>query len=163
MLALLVAAALLPTSGCSFFVIQPPPEHPAPHESINCTTSSGAPPFDIILGVLELVSFGIVESIGSKTSMTSFQIIAAPLAGAQIGAGVWGFRKVRACNELMASHGPYPPRGYPRAYVPPPPSAIEPRSPSPEAPPPAQPTAAPLGTAAPSTPAPRVRQQIDSE
>jgi hypothetical protein len=50
-LALLVAAALLPAPGCSFVFIDQPPAEPALHQRIDCTTSYAAPTIDVILGV----------------------------------------------------------------------------------------------------------------
>ncbi len=90
-LALSVAAALLPTSGCSYIFVKPPPEHPGFHETIDCTTSYAAPAADIILGIAALVSLGVVESSGPSSQKTLVQIFGAPLAGAGVGSSDLGF------------------------------------------------------------------------
>jgi hypothetical protein len=157
-----VAAALLPASGCSFLVVDPPPEHPAPYDQITCTTSYAGPTVDTVLVVLHLVSWAIVGSSsgdaygGAKSRNLAIQFDA-PVLGAEIGAAIWGYRKVAACNELIASHGPNRQRGYPRAYRPPP-ATIEPRTSPPE--PVIEP---PAPATAPAPAAPRARQQTDEE
>lgn len=170
-IALVVAVGLLPTCGCSYIFVNPPPEPPPFHERVDCTTNYVAPTIDILVGLAALVSFGIVESSGSKTQKTLVQIFGPPLVGGEIGTAIWGFRKVSACNDLATSHGPHPSRGYPRTYRPPAPSGIEPPAPPPEPgtepPPPSvsAPTSAPPApaNAAPAPPAPPVRQRIDNE
>jgi hypothetical protein len=166
--AFLLAAAVLPPYGCSFLAVKPPPEHPAFLERVDCTTSYSAPTADILLGVVQLVvAVGIAGSGSTYVGANQRDLVArteAILAGAQTGAAIWGFRKVRACNDLMESQRPLQPRGYPRSYVPqssdsPP---LLPPSEAPLAVPKVPPPPAPA-TAVPVPPAPPVRQQIDNE
>jgi hypothetical protein len=178
-IALLIAAALLPALGCSFS-IEKPPENPGYYEPINCTTSYAAPTIDSVMAVLNLVAIGIVgsrsgDALGGSSTRNVLVQFDAPLAGAQIGAAIWGFRKVAECRELIASHGPNRRRGYPHSYRPLAPATIEPRTPPPApgieppaSPPepviePPAPAAAPAPAAPPAPPAPRARQQMDNE
>lgn len=109
--AFLLAAAVLPPYGCSFLAVKPPPEHPAFLERVDCTTSYSAPTADILLGVVQLVvAVGIAGSGSTYVGANQRDLVArteAILAGAQTGAAIWGFRKVRACNDLMESQRPF--------------------------------------------------------
>jgi len=145
MLALSVAAALLPTSGCSFLAVKPPPEHPAFLERVDCTTSYSAPTFDTLLGIVQLVvSVSVVgSSPGSeRDALARFDTL---FAAAQLGTAIWGFRKVSACNDLMRSQALFRPRG-PSAMPP----LVQPVTPAP-------------AKAAPVAPTPPVPQKIDDE
>jgi hypothetical protein len=44
------AALALACSGCSFLFVKGPPDHPASHRVVACTTSRTAPAIDVIIG-----------------------------------------------------------------------------------------------------------------
>ena len=184
-LAFLVAAALLPTSGCSFLFLDRPKPDYGRYEKVDCTTSYALPTVDTVLALGHIVSIAVVQSSSgtayggqkSRDALGQADISGLILYGAS---AIWGFYKVNQCNQLVETHGPYQPRGYPRAYRPPAPSGIQPpappQEPGIEPPPPggapvptapaptspaAPPTPAPTAPAAP--PAPRARQQVDDE
>jgi hypothetical protein len=197
-LALVAATALLPVSGCSFLLLDRPPDRVAPRERINCTTSYTLPTFDTLLSLAHVASIAIVQSSsgdsfgGSKGRELEAQLDVSSLIFEGASA-IWGFYKVNQCTELMAQqvhyHLPKPgrepgiepgmsprapnieqtPPGQEPGIEPPKPGeepdiepSPSPRKPSIEPTPGREPGIEPLKPP-PAPPAPRVRQQMDSE
>ncbi|HVT06813.1 MAG TPA: hypothetical protein VHO67_05130 [Polyangia bacterium] len=182
--ALLTAASVLPTFGCSFVFLKRPRDDYRPNERIDCTTGYALPNLDLALALLHIASVAILASAsgdafgGEKSRQTLAQgdIFWMLMNGASAG---WGYYKVGECRDLVEEDARVPerpmrfaPRPRPRPVYAPPvgqpqgggPPATQPLPAPPDEPPAsAAPAVAPVAPPEDSPPVPRAPQKTDDE
>ncbi|HVY40672.1 MAG TPA: hypothetical protein VHM31_22190 [Polyangia bacterium] len=186
--ALLTAASVLPTFGCSFVFLKRPRDDYRPDERIDCTTGYALPNLDLALALLHIASVAILASASgdsfggdkNRQALAQGDVFWMVMNGVSSG---WGYYKVGECRDLVAEDARVPerpmrfaPRPRPRPVYAPavgqpqgggPPATRPLLAPSDEPPAGAAPAAAPVAPpgrpAEDSPPVPRAPQKVDDE
>jgi hypothetical protein len=109
------AALALACSGCSFFFVKGPPDHPSNHQGIDCTSSRTAPVIDVVLGGLSTIgtiaAAARPQGPAPAPDNSGVLVVGALESGVFLLSSIYGFTATAKCERAREAdiEAPEPP------------------------------------------------------
>jgi hypothetical protein len=97
----------LPTTGCSYLFMEPPPPQHARLDSFQCRTSKGTPTLDVMYGAAQTIGTIALLAIAADSSgavqeeATAYAIPTAATAVVAFASGAYGFNAASDCHDAL--------------------------------------------------------------